>query len=369
MKVCGNRVGQFIAIAFSVLALTACQGAGSAPSSTSSPTPPADAKPRGPDHITFPAPMAWGGEARCMADGCKVVYVEHEAGQVVLKQFQGRKVVELDRKPVAYHPDSAKWLTDDWVVAAVEKDQTLDLFSVSAGRLTPHAQIRVPFAPRDVVVLEHKGGTFTLLATPYSGKGIAVVRWTVGAKTADVKPVQWCEAPWHPAVVERAPQAGGLGAVVSCLDDKKLLYVSAKDWTAKPTELAQFKVVARQARPSPTGKWTYVALEVGEQNARVNMDTGETQYLASPPGGAVSVLALEDDLVIWGGASSLYLQRLDPVGKVLETKWLPASGFPTNLQLIDLDGDGQRDLLILNSADDVADVFYGPLWDRALEKL
>jgi len=39
------------------------------------------------------------------------------------------------------------------------------------------------------------------------------------------------------------------------------------------------------------------------------------------------------------------------------------------LQLIDLDGDGERDLVVLNSVDTVVDVIYGPLWDRAAERL
>ena len=35
----------------------------------------------------------------------------------------------------------------------------------------------------------------------------------------------------------------------------------------------------------------------------------------------------------------------------------------------DLNGDGEPDLLVLNSAGQLADVFFGPLWDRAQEKL
>jgi len=63
------------------------------------------------------------------------------------------------------------------------------------------------------------------------------------------------------------------------------------------------------------------------------------------------------------------LQRLDAEGKPLETRWLRASGFPTNLQVLDLNGDGERDLLILSSSGELADVYLGPLWGRALEKL
>ena len=347
------------------MVLSACQTAGQTTTSESTPPP----KPVGPPHISFSAPVAWGGQARCMPDGCKLVLVEHEAGQVVLHEFKGRSVHELDRQPVAYHPDSAKWLTDSWVVAAVERDFHLEFFTVDQAKLVRQHRILVDFPPRDVTVVAQKNDAFTLLATPYSGKQIAVVEWKLGEKTARVTKVDWCDAPWHPASVTRAPNGRGPGAVVACLRDKKLLYVDAKNWAGAPSELASFDAVARQAKPSPTGKWVYVALETGRRTARVNMDTGEVQYLSSPLTGAVSVAPLSDDLVIWGEADSLYLHRYDSAGQVQETRWLRASGFPTELQLMDLDGDGALDLLILNSAGKVADVYYGPIWDQALEKL
>ena len=349
-----------------VAVLSACQHAGSAAQLES--TAVSVAAPVS-DHITFSAPLAWGGEARCTDLGCKIALVEHEAGQLVLHQVKGRSVVELDRKPLAYHPDSAKWITNDWVVAAVERGQSLDLFAVNEGSLTAHAQIGVPFAPRDVVVLGTENGVSSLMATPYSGQNVAIVRWQHGAKAAKVDPVQWCEAPWHPALVKRAPHGGGSGVIAACLDGKRVLFVSGKDWTAKPTELARFDRVARQAAPSPTGKWLYVALEIGPNSARINMDSGEVQHLQATPNGAVSVAPLDDDTVVWGGPNSIYLQKFDAAGKVLETRWLKPSGYPTGLQLIDLDGDGEKDLLVLNSAGQVADVFYGPIWARALGSL
>ena len=348
-----------------LLSLSACVVAPQPPKKTVAES----SLPSGPPHLSFLAPLAWGGEARCSSDGCRVVLVEHENGQLVLKQFKGRNVTELDRQPLAYHPDSAKWLNDRWVVAAVEEGQSLDFFEVDNGKLIRRTQVQVPFAPRDVVVLSNEGNLFTLVATPYNGASVAIVKWAVGEKEAQTTPVTWCRAPWHPALVDRSPKLGGQGAVVACLDDKKLLFANEKDWTAAPVELAAFDVIARQARPSPSGKWVYVALEIGPKNVRVNMDSGEIQSLDAPPAGTVSVLPIDDELVIWGESNAVYLQRYDAEGKVLATRYLPSSGFPTELQLIDLDGDGEKDLLILNSGGDTADVFYGPIWDKALERL
>jgi hypothetical protein len=65
--------------------------------------------------------------------------------------------------------------------------------------------------------------------------------------------------------------------------------------------------------------------------------------------------------VAWGENSRILLTRYAANGDVLAQRSLPVSGFPTQLQWIDLDGDGQRDLLVLNSAGPASDVLWGPL--------
>jgi hypothetical protein len=62
------------------------------------------------------------------------------------------------------------------------------------------------------------------------------------------------------------------------------------------------------------------------------------------------------------------MQRVDAQGMVLESGELPASGFSTDLQVIDVDGDGTLDAVVLNSAGTKSDVIYGPLWEKALQR-
>jgi len=111
-------------------------------------------------------------------------------------------------------------------------------------------------------------------------------------------------------------------------------------------------------------------VETGGRNLRMNMDSGELQWITAPQEvGTVSVLPLADDLVIWGLDSRVYLQRLNDQGEVLETRWLPVDGFPTALQSIDADADGQKDLVVYNSAalpkKMGVEILYGPLWEQA----
>ena len=323
------------------------------------------------DRTAIDAHMVWGGEVRCFAKGeCRFVLVEHEEGRVVLHQLSGRTSRQLDRQPVAYHPDSAVWLSDTLVAAAVEATGSLDIFRVEGERLVRIHQAVVGFAPRDVVLVSASQGQYKMLATPYSGKNVAWIDWHEDNRQAAVsKAVRWCEAPWHPVRVTKIPGTASGGFAVACLDDRKVVAVSDTDLLATPRVLATFGAIARHARPSPSGQWLYVALETGARNARINMQTGELQYIQSPLTGSVAVAPLSDDLVVWADDGKMYLQRLDAGAKVLETRWIKTSGFSTGLQLIDVDGDGERDLVVLNSVDSVVDVIYGPLWDRAVERL
>lgn len=325
------------------------------------------AQPSGaPARLLINSPITWGGQVRCGSMGCRMVVVEHENNAVVLHQLNGRTSRRLDKQPVAYHPDSAIWLSDDLVGAAVEASSSIDIFRVEAERLVRVHQAHVGFAPRDVVLVESAQGRYRMLATPYSGKEVAWVDWREdNAEAAKVTKTRWCEAPWHPVRVVRLPGGAGPGYATACLDDRRVVAVPDADQMGAPRVLASFNAVARQARPSPSGLWLYVALETGGRNARIHMESGELQWIDAPQTGAVAVAPLSDDLVVWSDDRHLYLQRLGPKGEVLETRDHQTSGFSTGLQWIDVDADGERDMVVYNSSGETVDVLFGPLWEQA----
>jgi len=349
--------------------LLGCSGVPTSPASGQAPQGAVSAK-AGPSlqAIQFDLPEAWGGQLQCAAPAdCLLGAVEHETGRLSLVGIRGRVATLLDQKPLAYHPDSAAWLSPQLLVAAVEKTTSLDIFRLSGGRLTPLVQANVGFNPRDVITLPTGTvGRYRMLATPYSGTDIAWVDWSEDKPQAvEVRKANWCRSPWHPIRVSQWPQSAQAGIVVACLDDKTVIAVPESDLSAAPKVLARFKVVPRQVRVSPSGQWLYVALETGGRNARIHMQTGELQWIAADPRGSSAVAALADDFVMWGDDRRLTMQRLDNGGRVLETRELPTSGYSTTLQLEDIDADGQTDVLVLNSAGKQADVIYGPLWDQA----
>lgn len=374
MKIFWRNAGRWIALVAAMVWLTACQVqlvnpvAGSADAQATIP---------GPPHIGIDVPVAWGGEVRCSALSCRLVAVEHGAGNVVLYQLNGRQPARLlDRQAVAYHPDSAIWLADDLVAAAVELTGSLDIFRVEDGHLRRIDQIILGITPRDVVRVSDDGqGRYRLLATPYSGEEVAWVDYAPAQPQATkVVRRRWCEAPWHPVRVDHAPGVPGGGVAVACRGAQRVVLALQGDLTGAVRTLAapkfQQPLAMRQARPSPSGKWLFVAMETGERNFRINMDSGELQWLAFPPTGAVAVLPLSDDLVIWGDDLRLHMQRLDGQGQVLETRYLPVDGLATGLQLQDVDGDGEPDLVAYNasvlSRKKGVNILFGPLWEQAL---
>lgn len=315
-------------------------------------------------------PDAWGGDVRCSASGCLLAAVEHEKNTVVVHRLEKNRTSRLLSKfSVPYHPDSAVWLEDDVLAAAVEDGATVDIFRLVDEKLVKLQGVSLAFGPRDVTLIQAAAGRYRLLATPYSGNKVAWIDLHDGAAgAAKVTPATWCKSPWHPAKVGQLPKMSGGGVVVACLDDKRVVAVPDSDPMATPTVLATFNVIPRRAVPSPSGRWLYVGLETGSRNARIDMQTGELQWIAASPNGSVSVVALSDDLVLWGEDSRLIMQRLDAQGAVLESGELPASGFSTDLQVLDVDGDGVLDAVVLNSAGPKSDVIYGPLWERALQR-
>jgi hypothetical protein len=251
------------------------------------------------------------------------------------------------------------------VVAAVETSKSLDVFSVSAdGQLSLVRQIFVGFEPRDVHVLPAEDGGWLMVATPYKGKEVAWVHWREGAEP--MRHMQkWCDTPWHVSDVP-AGKDGMAGLLTSCRDDRQLLHMpKPRTWAQvlalQPKVMRTFDHIPREARATPSGRYWYVALELGGRVARYDTTTSQWSWMPFSNFGAVGVAPFDDDTVAWGEDSRIFIHRYDAEGKVVAEITHKTSGFPTGLQWADLDADGTLDLLVMNSAGTAVDVIYSPL--------
>lgn len=317
--------------------------------------------------IHLPIPAAWGGDVRCSTAGCRLAAVEHERGTLVVHQINQRTTKPVSRVEVAYHPDTAKWLSDNLIVAAVEGASGLDIYQASGDQLTRVAQVSVGFQPRDVILLSSKMGYYSLLATPYSGDQVAWVTWSPHApNSANVVNQVLCKAPWHPQLVHNLASREVEGVLVGCLDDQKVVFVKVPGAALQtPDVIQQFTAVPRNVAVSPNGEWWYVSLELGGRNARISTKTHELQWLQATTWGSIAVASVDDETVAWGEDLRVVLQRYDATGKVLASKVLPTTGFSSSLQVVDADADGNLDVVVYNSSGEQVDILFGPLWDNA----
>lgn len=316
--------------------------------------------------LPFAAAYPWDAALQCgtgVPASCLLAVIEHKTSKVALHQIDGRSIRRLAEYPVATHPDGVAWLAPGLFVAAVEMSYGLDFFRWDGTRLTRIDQVPVGFTPREVTVLSAAQGRYRLLATPYDGDKVALVDWTEG-EAPHVTPLTWCREPWHPVVADRIPGLDGAGVVVACRRDKRVVAIPA-DMASPPVTLASFDAAPRRVVLSPSGRWLYVALELGGRNARIDMHTGELQWLASSPQGSYTAALLDEDTVVWGQSSRLLLQRLDGQGRVTETRTLPVAGFIANVLLKELDGDGAIDAVVLAESSLESTIVYGPLWPAA----
>jgi len=294
------------------------------------------------------------------------VAVEHEESTVVLYEMAGRQVRLLDRLAVAYHPDGAKWIDDRHVVAAVEKSRSLDIFEITEdGKLRLKAQINVGFEPRDVFVTPSPEGGWLMVATPYSGKQVVWVHWRIDG-THKMASQTWCQTPWHISLASKGPKDQGPGLVTGCMDDNQLLYVPLpatldQAISTPPQVMRRFGNVPRRVGLAPSGRYWYVALEIGGHVARYDVAMDAWQMLPFTPFGAVGVAPMNDHTVAWGENNRIIIATYDSEGKVLAQRDIAVSGLPTELQWSDVDRDGHLDLLSMNSTGPASDLLYGPL--------
>lgn len=362
-----GRQSFWLAVPILAIALVACR-----PTSVDT-SPQAVTDTDGPQRLILEVEGAWGGEVRCLEDGsCRLGAVEHNGDAVSVYELRGRLGELIGRQEVAHHPDSAVWLDDETLIAAVEVSRSLDVFRVlDDGGIEPAGQIPLDIAPRTVRLLPPQAESgipaHRLVVAPYSGSTVNYVEWSTiqSAEDAAVVSAKWCGTPWYPSVVERAPRhSEELGVAVACYDERRVIWMPQSALLKPAEELAVFEGVPRQVKPSPDGRWLYVAIELFGQNARIDMDSGEVQMLHHPEPSTFSVAPFADDYVIWGGDLLLSLQKFDSDGQVIETRWLPAAGVVEDIQLVDIDGDGEQDLVVFGAEEEV-EILFGPLWDSA----
>jgi hypothetical protein len=325
--------------------------------------------PRAPLTVTIPSQALWGGDVRCMHSGCYLFAVEHSDNAAVLYRLTREGAQLLDRQPVAFHPDGARWLDDRWAVAAVEGSNSLDLFAVDVPRLRLQQRIEIGFPPRNVFAWSLGEGQWLLLGLPYSGDQVAWVQWSRSTGQAQVHRVRWCERPWFVAA-----QGATKGVTVSlpdrlfvaCYFDKAVAMVdlrgvrSARDASERPPLVKQtfpyhvYAVGADRERQA-----VFATQDMGSQAWWYDSSTDGFSVRTHGLPGTLSVTPRDRDTVAWGWRDGVVrLVRYARDGSVAGSRDLLAPGFPTTLHWVDIDGNGHDDLVVLHSSDHPSLIYF-----------
>lgn len=350
-----------------LLLVTACgHGGGGSLARPDQPTVDRPAAPEG--QVVIPSAEVWGGSVRCSARGCRLLVIEHEANKVVWYDVgPGRRIERRSELGLAYHPDDVAWIDDQHAVAATEGSYSLDLLRVAEGRLALIDQVRLNFSPRRVVVLGAGPQGVHMAATPYAGNVAAWVDWRWGAGAARVRYQTWCQGPWHAELVTSPPPGQPApGLAVACMEDQQIVYIPLARHDGEPGEpavLLKLPHRTRHVRPTPDGRYWFATVDLGGHVYRYDVAHGSWSRLPHPVEGATSVAPVDRNRVVWGWRDhTLRFIRYDEEGRPQVVRTVEAGGFPERLEWHDLDGDGEQDLLVLNSMGDRSKILYSPQW-------
>lgn len=324
-----------------------------------------EAKPQ----IPFADAAPW--DALLLEEGGRKYLIASLHGENALGLFDLEQAKELGRYPEAgYHPDGLCLWEGPRLVLAAEGERKVQLWRLENGRLVLEKEQPTPFPVRDVLAWDlDLDGQRDLVLTPYAGSQV-VIWWGKGEFEFADSTLEAAPTPWHAAVIDW--NRDNLPDLVWSDWDSGSIRVQAN--------LGQRRFASELLQPQSPGSPRQVAVgDVdgdGQEDVVAALETGKAARVFYHRGGAV----VSEDIPApeWGYSSAAVLKdgalALGEEGRVIlakreEGSWqlrqLPARSLPSRLRVVDVNGDGIEDLLVVNSAGPGVNLHLGPLWENA----
>lgn len=294
-----------------------------------------------------------------------------------------RRVADLARVKVGFHPDSVRWL--DWngdgrrdaLLVSVEGAARVQVWRYALGRLQRIGEIGEPDPARTAQAIDLDGdGHLDLVLGPYDGKRVTLL-W--GGADDHFTPtfLKTLSRPSYPVVVD--------------WNRDGRTDVAWSDWRSGDVRLAlnlgqrRFHVQELQ----PAGRGAPRSVTVGDIDGDGWPDLIVPQEVASAvkifynnqasgvgrresipvPVPGVSAVAVhgcgEHSLLALSAAGTELLARRAADGQHWLLRQFPVHGVALDPQFADVDGDGHPDLVFVNAGSKVIEVVFGPLWEQA----
>lgn len=313
----------------------------------------------------------WGGAILQQEAGSLIGLALHTDNEFGVWHVNAKREVSLlARSETGYHPDGvAVWDAARFVVA-VEGERKLQLWRVEGDRLLKEQELFTTFPVRDVRVADFDGDGFSdVLLTPYDGERAEVVWGNAEFLSEQSTFISAGRSPWHPVLMDWS--GNGLPDILWAELDTGAVRLLRNMGDRVFERDALHRVSGVTARQLAVGDVDgngladiVVAVEIGASEVLLQNENGlfDVELLPAPAPelGFVSAAVMPDGTVALGAEGKIVLFRRQ------EGAWsqreLPAHSLPTPIEVADVDGDGESDLVIYHSAGSGAKVFFGPLW-------
>ncbi|UKL13798.1 FG-GAP repeat domain-containing protein [Dissulfurimicrobium hydrothermale] len=327
-------------------------------------------------------------------DGIKdIAVVSHAPGD--LRIYWGRPGRRFDTGPVygeaevGYHPGIP--VAYDWdgdghpdLIIACEGLHEVQFWKNMGSSFKKEASFPVPCDPVGIAVADLDGdGRPDIVLAPYSGDKIFIL-WNKGGKGEFKFDIQQIDAGGrNPTYVSLGDWNGdGRPDIFWAINENDTLWVAVNKGGRRFERRLLYKAKLNGlARWSPRSLSMVRLNEKGEVAAIAPLETGKgalvvygdgkgnvthTAVIPAPVWGysGIGVMDAADGrpaLIGLGEEGKVFVVSPKDDGTWLNSGPLPAGSLPLDLQFYDLDGDGEPDLIFVNSAGSTLGIDYGPL--------
>lgn len=319
--------------------------------------------------VPFADSSPW--DALLLEDGGRAFLVASLHGDNALGLWDLAQQKEIGRYSEAgYHPDGLCLWEGQRFVLAAEGERKVQLWRLEGGSLKLEKQLPAPFPVRDCVAEDlDLDGHKDLVLTPYAGAQV-VIWWGKGEFQFTPQVLEAAKTPWHVPLIDWNG------------DERPDLVWS--DWDTGSIRL-QLNVGSRRFKteflqtPSPGSPRQVAVGDVdgdGHQDVVAALETGraarvfyhrgdavQTEDIPAPDWGYSSAAVFQDGTVALGEEGRVILARRE--GGRWSLRQLPAGSLPSRLRVVEANGDGVEDLLVVNSAGPGVNLHLGPVWQKA----
>lgn len=337
-----------------------------------------------PSSLDIPVSLPWAITHTTLADGrVLLATASHNKNYLEIYELsRDRKLTKLAHEEgTGYHPDGLRWVDMDRLYVCGEGTSTIQRWSFDEKGLRKIASQAASYPPINLWPGDLDGdGRTDILVSPYSGNKLVLMWGSSDDGKFVSQEIQAGKTPQYARIVDW----NGDGKLDIIWSD---YYDGSVQW-AKNEGNRKFTVHQLQ----PPGRGTPRQVEVGDMDGDsipdliMALETGKAARILVNDGKGGVRDRIEIPAPVYGYSGVGYakidgepLLSLSTNGTVYLAKpkdshnlkggWefrsLKAGDIPQDMQFVDLDKDGQLDLMFVNLPDTKAQIYFGPIWEQA----